>query len=197
MGFLTEDKQMSSTVTFVTGNANKLAEVTAILSKDTIPYTLVNAPLDLDEIQGSIEEVTTHKTVQAAKLINGPVLVEDTCLSFTALNGLPGPYIKWFVKSLGLENLIKMLDGFQDKSATAITTFGFCQGPDHPVLLFQGQTQGTIVSVPQGPRNFGWDAIFMPANYDVTYAAMEKSEKNKISQRSKALEKLKLHFKTN
>lgn len=187
---------MTKTLTFVTGNANKLREVTAILCDGCIEnakvgeYTITNKSVDLDEIQGSIEEVTQHKAKQAAELIGGPVLVEDTCLGFNAYNNLPGPYIKWFVKSIGLDGLVKMLSAFEDKSANAITTFGFCEGPGKEVLTFQGITTGTIVES-RGPTDFGWDSIFSPDGFETTYAEMKGEAKNKISQRSKALAKVK------
>jgi len=70
---------------------------------------------------------------------------------------LPGPYMcvlfslhsfqtrlifirKWFLKQLGPHNLHKMLAGFEDKSAQAIATFAYCEGPDHEPILFQGRT---------------------------------------------------------
>lgn len=189
---------MADTITFVTGNANKLREVTAILCNNTgndgIPtvgkFKITNKKIDLDEIQGSIEDVTKHKAKQAAEIVNGPVLVEDTCLGFNAYNNLPGPYIKWFVNSIGLDGLVKMLNGFDDKSANAITTFGFCEGPGKEVLLFQGITTGQIVKS-TGPTDFGWDSIFKPDGFETTYAEMKGEAKNKISQRSKALAKVK------
>lgn len=189
----------NNTITFVTGNANKLREVVAILCNGTIEgatvgkFTITNRKLDLDEIQGSIEEVTKHKAKQAAEIVNGPVLVEDTCLGFTAYNNLPGPYIKWFVQSIGLDGLVNMLSGFDDKSANAITTFGFCEGPGKEVLLFQGITNGVIVDS-RGPTNFGWDSVFQPDGFDTTYAEMKGESKNKISQRSKALAKVKAYL---
>lgn len=185
-----------SAITFVTGNANKLREVTQILCNGDIDsaqvgkFSITNQKIDLEEIQGSIEEVTTHKAKQAAKIVKGPVLVEDTCLGFNALDNLPGPYIKWFVKSVGLDGLVKMLVGFEDKSANAITTFGYCEGPDSPVQLFQGVTTGTIVNS-SGPTTFGWDSIFRPDGFETTYAEMKGDAKNKISQRGKALVKVK------
>ena len=57
--------------------------------------------LDLPEYQGTPEEVARTKCEEAAKHIQGPVLVEDTSLCFNALGGMPGPYIKWFLKSCG------------------------------------------------------------------------------------------------
>lgn len=55
-------------------------------------------------------------------------MVEDTCLCFNAWNGLPGPYIKWFLGSLGHDGLNKSLAGFEDKTAYAQCTFAFCTG---------------------------------------------------------------------
>ncbi|KAF1998885.1 Ham1-like protein [Amniculicola lignicola CBS 123094] len=170
---------------FITGNKNKLAEVQAILAG---VIELTNQNIDLVEIQGTVEEVTTDKARRAADAIQGPVLVEDTCLCFKAMNDLPGPYIKWFLLSLGPQNLHKMLSGFDDKSASAVCTFAYCEGPGHDPVLFQGRTEGKLVES-RGSTVFGWDSCF---EYEgLTYAEMEKAEKNKISHRGKALEKLK------
>lgn len=170
---------------FITGNKNKLAEVQAIL--DGV-IELRNQNVDLVEIQGTVEEVTTDKARRAAEAIQGPVLVEDTCLCFKAMNDLPGPYIKWFMLSLGASQMHKMLAGFDDKSAQAVCTFAYCEGPGHEPVLFQGRTDGKLVES-RGSTVFGWDSCF---EYNgQTYAEMEKSEKNKISHRGKALDKLK------
>ncbi|EAA26727.1 putative inosine triphosphate pyrophosphatase [Neurospora crassa] len=175
-------------VNFITGNANKLGEVKAILEP---AIQVENQALDLLEIQGTLEEVTLDKCRRAADLVQGPVLVEDTCLCFNALKGLPGPYIKWFMNSLGHEGLNNLLAAYEDKSAKAVCTFGYSAGPGHEPILFQGITDGKIVP-PRGPPNFGWDAIF---EYEgQTYAEMDKAEKNKISHRAKALAKLQEWF---
>ncbi|KAL0366759.1 UNVERIFIED_CONTAM: Inosine triphosphate pyrophosphatase [Sesamum radiatum] len=81
---------LSQPVTFVTGNAKKLEEVRAILG-NSIPFRSLK--LDLPELQGEPEEISKEKARLAAKEVNGPVLVEDTCLCFNALKGLPGPYM--------------------------------------------------------------------------------------------------------
>ncbi|KAH6024594.1 inosine triphosphate pyrophosphatase [Parastagonospora nodorum] len=126
--------------------------------------------------------------LRAAEAIKGPVLVEDTCLCFKAMNDLPGPYIKWFMQSLGAAQMHKLLAGFDDKSAQAVCTFAYCEGPGHEPVLFQGRTDGKLVES-RGPTAFGWDSCFEYKGQ--TYAEMDKSEKNKISHRGKALEKLK------
>ncbi|RJE22140.1 hypothetical protein PHISCL_05537 [Aspergillus sclerotialis] len=169
---------------FITGNKNKLAEVRAILGN---VIEVDNQAVEVPEIQGTIEEIAKEKCRRAAEAINGPALTEDTALEFHALKGLPGPYIKSFLDSLGHEGLNKMLDGFDDRSAQAVCTFAFCRGPGEEPILFQGRTEGAIVR-PRGPTNFGWDPIF--EYQGTTYAEMEKEAKNQISHRYKALVKL-------
>ncbi|XP_052189056.1 inosine triphosphate pyrophosphatase isoform X4 [Diospyros lotus] len=88
---------LSRPVTFVTGNAKKLEEVRAILGQ-SIPFQSLK--LDLPELQGEPEDISKEKARLAAKEVNGPVLVEDTCLCFNALKGLPGPYIRLVMKVL-------------------------------------------------------------------------------------------------
>ncbi|SPQ21692.1 1bc8f6c8-5320-4402-906f-d273352e761c [Thermothielavioides terrestris] len=175
-------------VNFITGNANKLGEVKAILEP---AIQVESRSLDLVEIQGTLEEVTLDKCRRAADLIGGPVLVEDTCLCFNALNGLPGPYIKWFMKSIGHAGLNNLLAAYEDKSARAVCTFAYSAGPGHEPILFQGITEGKIVPA-RGAGNFGWDPVF---EYEgKTYAEMDKAEKNKISHRGRALAKLQEWF---
>ncbi|XP_072130359.1 inosine triphosphate pyrophosphatase [Mobula birostris] len=185
-------KQVGNVV-FVTGNAKKLEEVVQILG-DKFPFTLVSKKIDLPEYQGEPDEISIKKCQEAAREIQGPVIVEDTCLCFNALGGLPGPYIKWFLSKLRPEGLYKMLTGFEDKSAYALCTFAYSTGNlEDPVKLFRGKTLGKIVD-PRGPRDFGWDPCFQPDNFDQTYAEMPKALKNTISHRYKALRELADYF---
>lgn len=181
---------LSRPVTFVTGNAKKLEEVRAILG-DSIPFRSIK--LDLPELQGEPEDISKEKARLAAKRVNGPVLVEDTCLCFNALKGLPGPYIKWFLEKIGHEGLNNLLMAYEDKSAYALCVFSLALGPEIEPITFMGKTLGKIVP-PRGPNDFGWDPIFQPDGYDQTYAELPKEEKNKISHRSRALSLVRSHF---
>lgn len=179
------------TVVFVTGNANKLKEVQRLLSNVT-KYEVTNQNLDLEEIQeSSLEEIARKKIIQAmAALPKGQrVLVEDTALGFDALNGLPGAYIKWFLKRMSLDEIVKMLEPFEKKTAEAITTVAYSD-ENGDIKIFQGIIKGNIVK-PRGDLGFGWDAIFEPlveeGNKDeLTYGEMTKEFKNTLSHRGKA-----------
>merc|ERR1711915_989658 len=72
------------------------------------PHSLVSKDVDLPEFQGTPIEVVTEKCKEAARRISGPVIVEDTSLCFNALGGLPGVYIKWFLKNLGPDGLPRL-----------------------------------------------------------------------------------------
>ena len=74
---------------FVTGNANKLRELVSKLDALGAAVELTSQSVDLPELQGTPAEIATKKAQQAAELVGGAVLVEDTCLEFRALGGLP------------------------------------------------------------------------------------------------------------
>ncbi len=125
-------------VTFVSGNENKARQVRAILG-DAVALT--HTHLDLVEVQGSVAEIAVAKCRQAAGLLGGPVLVEDTALAFDALNGLPGPYVRPFLDAVGCEGLVGMLAGFSEKGAAAICTFAYAASASAEPILFQGVTR--------------------------------------------------------
>ncbi|KAL8171429.1 hypothetical protein V2J09_023233 [Rumex salicifolius] len=186
---------LSRPVTFVTGNPKKLEEVKEILG-NSIPFQSLK--LDLPELQGEPDDISKEKARLAAAQVNGPVLVEDTCLCFNALKGLPGPYVVSgslvahifhvadSILSFSFKGLNNLLMAYEDKSAYALCVFSLALGPDTEPITFHGKTMGKIVPA-RGPNDFGWDPIFQPDGYELTYAEMPKEEKNKISHRFKSL----------
>jgi inosine triphosphate pyrophosphatase len=184
-------------VTFVTGNKKKLEEVKQILDGgDEVSFEVINKKVDLPELQGDAFEIAKEKCKLAAQEVNGPVFTEDTSLCFNALNGMPGPYIKWFLEKCGHDGLNKMLDGFDDRTGYAQTIVAYTEGPKDEVHLFEGRTDGKIVH-PRGSLDFGWDPIFEPIEGEgKTYAEMTKDAKNAISHRGRSFAKLRDFLKT-
>ncbi len=169
---------------FVTGNANKFAEARLIIPG------LKQLDIDVPEIQ----EIDPHKIIEAKltaariRQSEGAIVVEDVGLYLDALNGLPGPLIKWFLKTMGAKGLADITQHMSNAKAKAVALLGY-MSDDGTVKFFEGEAVGTIVS-PRGDTNFGWDSIFQPEGYTQTYAEMGIEEKNKISHRRKAFEKL-------
>ncbi|KAH8118842.1 Maf/Ham1 [Phellopilus nigrolimitatus] len=191
----------SRTLIFVTGNAHKLREVRAILSDGSSGSASINLEskdLDVPELQGTTQEVAREKCRRAAELVGGPCITEDVALCFKAMNNLPGPYIKHFLKALGPAGkycLNTLLQGFPTTDAYAICTFAYSAGPGSEPILFEGKTEGKIV-LPRGPQDFGWDCTFEAEGTGKTYAEMRADEKNKISHRYRALEKLRTYLQS-
>ncbi|PSR78325.1 hypothetical protein PHLCEN_2v7447 [Hermanssonia centrifuga] len=177
----------STPLVFVTGNAMKLQEARAILLDAKVEIT--SQDLDVPELQGTTQEIAREKCRRAAEILQGPCITEDTALCFEALNGLPGPYIKSFLKELGLDGLNTLLTGFPTNAAHALCTFAYSAGPGTEPILFEGRTDGKIVP-PRGAGKFGWNPIFEVDGTGKTFAEMTEPEKNSISHRYRALEKL-------
>ena len=177
-------------INFVSSNKNKLKELTDIFQENFNDIEIKQLNIDLPELQGMPEDIVKGKlkiALEKAKKLDGPVLVEDTSLCFNAYGGLPGAYIKYFLKAIKNEGLYKMACAFKDHSAYAQSIFGLQKDKKDEPHLFIGKTEGEIVS-PRGPENFGWDPCFQPKNFKQTYAEMGEEKKNKISHRGKSTE---------
>ena len=154
---------------FITGNQNKADYLSRQLG-----VHLDFQKVELDEIQEvDPKRLLEHKLRQAYDVVQRPVLVEDVSLAFDALNGLPGPYIKWFIDDAGAEACCRMLDGFDNRGAEAICTFGYFDGKE--TRYFQSRAKGTIAETPRGENGFGWDPIFINNGYDITRAEMDQA----------------------
>jgi inosine triphosphate pyrophosphatase len=200
---LKEVQQILSTTTTTTTSLS--------IDDDKFPYDIINENIDLPELQGDDTiEIAKEKCIMAAKQYMSTsksklsssssssssyptiLFTEDTSLCFHALHGMPGPYIKWFLKKCGHDGLYQMLGGYEDKTAYALTVVALIVIHDHDhddsnyeVHIFEGRTEGRIVP-PRGSLEFGWDPIFEPLHTNQTYAEMTKDEKNAISHRGRA-----------
>lgn len=170
-------------ITFITGNKGKLEEAKAIIPE------IEGKNIDLAEIQEiNAERVIKHKLLEAYKYHKSEYIVEDTSLYFDALNGLPGPLIKWFLITMGDKKLAELCNKFKNSKAKAVTMIGYID-TNKNIKYFKGEIAGKVVN-PKGKGGFGWDKIFLPDGYTKTFAEMTLEEKNKISMRKIALIKL-------
>ncbi|CDJ49097.1 inosine triphosphate pyrophosphatase, putative [Eimeria brunetti] len=174
-------------VYFCTGNQNKLREVQQLM--EGVPVEFRALDVDLPELQGETAEISKgkcqaaldkHRSSSSSSSSNSSssngsssssssssglpefVFTEDTALCFNALGGLPGPYVKWFLKNLGAPGLPKLLAGFE----------------------------GSVVE-PRGKTTFGWDCIFEERSSKKTFGEMTSEEKAAVSHRGRAMKQLK------
>lgn len=168
---------------FITGNKNKFQEVKSILDN------VEQLDIDLPEIQDiDAKNIISAKLLEALNHKEGEFMVEDTSLYFDCLKGLPGPLIKWFLKTIGNAGLANLAEKLGNNKAEAKTIIGYAKNRDE-IEFFEGSISGKIVAE-TGGSSFGWDPIFQPEGFDKTFAKMSAGEKNQVSMRKIAVEKL-------
>lgn len=175
------DSTLPLSIPIASSNKNKLAEFEA-MGLSVLPGKSVEEIQDKDPYV-----VVTEKAKQAfAENSSQPTLVEDTSFEVDALDGLPGPFVKFFLgERYQREALCKSLP-VENRGVTMRTLLGIFDGEE--VHIREGVTRGIIANNPTGPATFAFDDIFIPEGSSKTYAQMTLTEKNKTSSRKKAVD---------
>ena len=176
-------------LTFVTSNPGKAREAGALLGRAVTAHAL-----DVPEIQSlDFAEVARAKALVSARALGIAVLVEDSGLVVAGWGGFPGPFTKWITMgALGQEGLAKMLDGFSDRGAEAVSALAVARPgqEERDIIVAIGRVTGSIALHPRGENGFGWDVLFIPESETRTWAEMSDEEKMRDSHRARAFESL-------
>ena len=169
-------------LTFITGNQNKADFLSRYLG-----IQVDHHKLDLDEIQSlDPHTVVEHKVRQAYRILQKPVLVEDSGLIFTAMGQLPGTFVKWFIEEIGYDGLLRIANSLPEQTALGRVCYGFYDGKK--VRFFDGEMRGHIAAEPRdGGMGFGFDPIFINEGYNKTRAEMAEEEYAQSSYRTPAI----------
>lgn len=176
----------------ISGNQHKLDELRQIFTER---IDLKLKKLNLPEIQSlDPQEIVSEKLKNAYTKTNQPVIVEDVSAELECLNGLPGPFVKYFEEKMGKGSLWRLAQGYENKNLVIRCVMGFYDGSEF--IFGEGRVSGKVVS-PRGDNGFGFDFVFMPDGYGKTTSQMSLEEKNDMSWRGIAARKLadKLHEK--
>ncbi len=164
----------------VTGNPNKLEEARRITGVE-----IDAVDIDLPEIQSNrLEEVLRAKGEEAWRRVGRPLIVEETGLELTALNGFPGPMVKWMIDSVGAAGLADAALRLGDPRAVARCQLLVVDGDE--TIMAEGSAAGTLVLPARGDFGFGWDPVFQPEGYDRTSAELGEEIKDRIGHRGRA-----------
>jgi XTP/dITP diphosphohydrolase len=179
--------QNEKSLKMATGNRNKFLEAKVILAEFHI--NLIQAELEKVEVQADdLEEVARFSAEAAARQIGGLLIVEDAGLFIQHLNGFPGPYSSYVLRKIGLEGILKLMEGVQDRAAYFKSAVAFCEAAGSPAMVFTGIVRGTISMERRGEGGFGYDPIFIPSEGDGrAFAEMNLQEKGLLSHRGRAL----------
>jgi XTP/dITP diphosphohydrolase len=180
---------------FATNNANKLAEVRSILEPQ---YTIIS----LKDLDCYDEIPETANTLQGNALLKATYIhdkfglscfADDTGLEVEELNGHPGVYSARFAgeENNSFNNINKVLSLLGDKkNRKACFRTVIALKLDNRTLFFEGKIKGDISLNPKGDSGFGYDPIFVPEGYLLSFAQLSADKKNQISHRRMAINKL-------
>lgn len=179
---------------FATNNRNKLKEVRQQVPSHISILSLkdIGCEEELPETHETLEENSLEKAVYIREKYGYDCFAEDTGLEVDALNGEPGVYsARYAGTGLAEDNIEKLLShmlGQNDRKARFRTIFTLLTDQHH--VQFEGIVNGHISEKHSGTDGFGYDPVFTPEGYSITFAEMSSDEKNRISHRGIAFRKL-------
>lgn len=185
---------------FATNNAHKLQEVRQILGDrfEVVGLKDIGCYEDIPETAATLEGNALQKARYVHEHYGFDCFADDTGLEVTALDGAPGVHTARFAELFGegmthdsdanMNLLLKKLEEKSDRSARFRTVIAFLyKGQEY---LFEGICPGVILRERHGHEGFGYDPVFQPEGYDRCFAEMSADEKNAISHRGLATQKL-------
>lgn len=180
-------------INLVTSNLGKVEELTYILKPFGHKASQLN--VECPEIQAStLEEVVDFGLDWlSAKKIQPPFIIDDAGIFIEALQDFPGVYSRYVYDTIGLQGVLKQMEGLEDRSTNFKCVLGLMleDGSKHK---FVGKCKGNLIHEMRGTGGFGYDPIFIPDGYKITFGEMDPSEKHSISHRANAFNLLKLEL---
>jgi XTP/dITP diphosphohydrolase len=180
---------------FATNNAHKIEEIQALLGDKFNILTLqeIGCEVDLAETQTTLEGNSLQKAEYIWQNFAINCFADDSGLEVDALDGEPGVYSARYAGEQrshadNMDKLLQNLAKFEDKNAQFRAVITLILNGE--IQQFEGIVRGKIIDEKRGKKGFGYDPIFVPEDYDKTFAEMDLAEKNPISHRGLAVQKL-------
>jgi XTP/dITP diphosphohydrolase len=182
-------------IVFATNNLNKLKEVKSLIPKHIELLSLkdIGCFEDIPETQNTIKGNAIQKADYIKNHYGYNCFADDTGLEVEMLNGEPGVYSARYAGKQrnandNMDKLLLELKNKTNRKAQFKTVIALHLNGE--LKTFTGICKGKITSIKQGTKGFGYDSIFKPNYYNLTFAEMDLSLKNKIGHRGKAITKL-------
>ncbi len=183
-------------IVFATHNPNKLAEIRQMLPEglQVLSLDAIGCSEEIPETANTLEGNARLKASHVLEYYGYACFADDTGLEVAALNGAPGVYSARFAgpqadSLANTKKLLSLMEDETDRRARFRTVIALVL--DGAYHYFEGIVEGAILREPTGTGGFGYDPVFRPAGYACSFAEMPLAEKNRISHRGKAFQKLK------
>jgi XTP/dITP diphosphohydrolase len=183
---------MIKEIVFATNNRHKLEEVQHLLEGEYLVRGLSDLGFsdDIPEPYHTLEENAAAKAKYICNCFNIPCFADDTGLEVESLHGEPGVLSARYAgeekdSEANMEKLLIRLKGHDNRKARFRTVIAYVSADEHK--LFEGTVEGHILEEKRGRMGFGYDPLFLPDGYTLTFAEMPLAEKNKLSHRARAM----------
>ncbi|MEO6883809.1 MAG: non-canonical purine NTP diphosphatase [Bacteroidia bacterium] len=180
---------------FASGNKDKIKEARLLISSQVkiLSLTDIFCTGDIPETSDTIEGNALQKANYVFEKYGYNCFSDDTGLEIEALNGKPGTFSARYAGNeknteANIQKVLFDLNEINNRKARFKTAIALIMGDEK--IIFEGIVTGTILSEKRGNNGFGYDPIFVPDGYDKTFSEMSLLEKNKLSHRAKAFQKL-------
>jgi len=181
------------TIYFITGNNSKFNEIQKLFQKEDLSYELKRNTIKTTEIQASsIKEVAIFKLNSVRGKVNFSFFIEDAGFFVDKpLNGFPGVYSKYVLNTIGNKGILNLIKDYSDTKAHFEAVIVLFFQPFNETLIFEGVVEGKVAKNIRGRGGFGFDPIFIPKEFpNRTFAELTTTEKNLVSHRGKAWNKM-------
>lgn len=186
---------MTNELIFSTNNHHKLTEIQSLIGNKITIKSLqqIGCYTDIPETAPTLEGNALIKAQFVFDTYGKNCFADDTGLEIEALNGKPGVYSARYATNghnfeANIDKVLEELSGVKNREARFRTVIALII--DGKVNYFEGIVNGKIITEQKGLSGFGYDPIFLPDGFDKTFAEMSLEEKNKISHRARATQKL-------
>ena len=186
---------MFSKLIIATGNKGKYREFVEIIGggfAEEIIFAPEISALIVEETGRTYAENAMLKAKKWAEMSGLPCLADDSGLEVHALDGAPGLYSARIVQGIDGDRvswLLGQLEGIADRSARFAASLALCI-PGEYTIITEGYCTGHIAHSPEGSNGFGYDPVFIPDGYNMTFAQLPTHIKNSISHRTNAFKKI-------
>ena len=189
-------------IVFATNNLHKLEEISALLGEKFLLLGLKDLDIseDIPEDHQTLEENASQKAWYIYDLTGRNCFADDTGLEVDALNGAPGVYSARYSRighptfpemeqaEGNIKKLLLEMENQEERRARFRTVISLVlEGKE---FQFEGIIEGAITHQLAGVKGFGYDPVFCPDGYEITFAEMDLSLKNQISHRARAVDLL-------
>ncbi|WP_448375208.1 RdgB/HAM1 family non-canonical purine NTP pyrophosphatase [Fervidobacterium sp.] len=174
-------------------NEHKVHEIKLLVPK-FVELELIKTELDVEETGETFIENSIIKAIEYGKDVVQPVVADDSGLCIDVLGGFPGVMSARYMEGASytekMESILQLMKNYEERTARFVCVATYFNPINNFLISVEGYVEGSISREIRGTQGFGYDPIFIPNGYEMTFGELGEAVKDKISHRSRAFKKL-------